>query len=108
MNLRPCELDKEHGDILPPADDVRALEAKIKPIEQNPYCEVSGGYLKLATWLWKVVLGLFQNDKFINLKCWLRPNKCRDSRIMHRQRRVHTPEGEWTGKCVLDMPDERD
>jgi hypothetical protein len=58
--------------------------------------------------LWKVVLRPFQNDKSINPQCWLRPNKWRDSRIMHRQRQVHTPEGEWIGKCVLDMPDERD
>ena len=27
---------------------------------------------------------------------------------MHRQKQVHTPEGEWIGKCVLDMLDERD
>ena len=59
MNLRPSELDKEHGDILPPADDVRVLEAKIKAIGQNPYGEVSDGYLKLSTRLWKVVLRHF-------------------------------------------------
>jgi hypothetical protein len=58
--------------------------------------------------LWKVVLRPFQNDKSINPQCWLRPNKWIDSRIMHRQRQVHTLEGEWIGKCVLGMPDERD
>jgi hypothetical protein len=108
MDLRPSELDKAHGDILPLADDVRVLEAKIKPIGQNPYGEVSDGYLKLSTRLWKVILRPFQNDKSINPERWLRPNRWRDNRIMHRRRQVHTPEGEWIGKCVLDMPDERD
>jgi hypothetical protein len=108
MKLRPSELDKAHGDVKPPADDVRVLEAKTTPIGQNPYGEVSGGYLKLSTRLWKVVLRPFQNDKSMEPKYWLQPNKWKDGRIMHRKREVHTPEGEWIGRCVLDMPDERD
>ncbi|KAH9208316.1 hypothetical protein DL95DRAFT_395425, partial [Leptodontidium sp. 2 PMI_412] len=108
MNLRPSELDKAHGDISPPADDVHVLESEVNPMGQNPYGEVSGGYLKLSTRLWKVVLRPFQNDESINPKFWLRPDKWRDSRMMHRQRQVYTPEGELLGKCILDMPDERD
>jgi len=108
MDLRPSELDKAHGDVLATADDVRVLEAKIEPIWQNPYGEVSGGYLRLSTRLWKVVLRPFQNSKSINPKYWLRPDKWGDSRVMHRRRQVHTPEGKSIGECVLDIPDERD
>jgi hypothetical protein len=108
MDLRPSEFDKAYGDVLATADDVRVLEAKVEPIGQNPYGEVSGGYLKLSTRMWKVVLRPFQNSKSINPKYWLRPDKWIDSRIMHRQRQVHTPEGKSIGLCVLDMPDERD
>ena len=108
MSLHPSELEKAHGDIAPPSDDFRVLEAKIESIGHNPHGEVCGGYLKLATRLWKVVLRPFQNDEYINPKYWLRPDRWRDRRVMHRQRQVYTLEGMRMGKCIIDMPDERD
>lgn len=108
MDLHPSELEKAHGDVAPPADDVHLLEAKIQTVGQNPYGEVSGGYLKLSTRLWKVVLRPFQNKNYINPKDWLRRERWRDRRIMDRQLEVYTPEGKRMGQCVIDMPDERE
>lgn len=108
INLRPSELDKAHGQVAPPADDVHLLEAKIETIGHNPYGEVSGGYLRLSTRLWKVALRPFQNTKDVNPKFWLRPEKWRDGRIMNRCREVYSLEGKRMGRCVIDMPDERE
>jgi len=109
MDLHPSELEKAHGDVSPPADDVRLLDAKIYTVGHNPYGELRGGYLKLSTRLWKAVLRPRQNSQYTNPKYWLQPEKkWRDKRRVDRSFEVQTPDGMRMGMCTIDMPDERD
>ncbi|KAK3369591.1 heterokaryon incompatibility protein-domain-containing protein [Lasiosphaeria ovina] len=98
-------LEKKHAP--------RLLEAKMVTPGQNPYGEVTGGYLKIATYMWSVVLGPFQNKDHINPKYHLRPDRWQDKRLLERMREVYmyTPDTEGKrrmGRCSIDMPGEKE